>query len=300
VPALVRGDPGRLRQVLTNLVGNAVKFTDTGSVQVGLDLAGPDDKAGRTGRTEQAGQAGRVRLLLTVRDTGIGIPEDKQETVFQSFSQVGTSAHAKYGGTGLGLAISRELVELMGGRIWVESAPGKGSAFFFTVELGLPAGTEDEAGAGTARQAAASGAKPLRILLAEDNAINRILAVELLGKRGHLVTPVENGREAVEALARERYDVVLMDVRMPEMDGEEAARIIKRSPPPGVDPTVPVVALTAHALAGDRERFLAESFDDYIAKPLDMAELDRVLARVLARRGRGKGGKGAPQDRSAS
>ncbi len=272
VPGRLVGDPGRLRQVLTNLVGNAVKYTHKGMISVSVRPAG-----------EEPAQPGGLRLLFRVRDSGIGIAADKQEAIFESFTQVGGSAHVQYGGTGLGLAICRQLVALMGGRIWVESEPDKGSTFSFVAEFGRAGGMPEPRAIELQSDAPVN---PLRILLAEDDQISRYLATELLKRRGHTVTAVENGRQAIEALTGERFDLVLMDARMPEMDGLEATRLIRASPPPGVDPTVPIVALTAYALKDDRERFLELGMDDHLAKPIDMAELDRVLAR-MGRRGNG-------------
>ncbi len=262
------GDPGHLRQILTNLIGNAIKFTDRGTVTASMAAEEVDS------------QAGRVILKTVVKDTGIGIPEAVHGEIFRSFNQGATSSHANYGGTGLGLTISRELVEMMGGRIWVESQPGQGSAFHFTVELSLaheePPSPEEPASPPPVKD------KPsLRILLAEDNRINSLFAVHLLEKMGHRARPVENGRQALAALREERFDLVLMDVRMPEMDGAETTRRI-RSGEAG-DPAIPIVALTAYALQGDRERFLAAGMDDYVSKPLDSAELELVLERVGGR-----------------
>jgi CheY-like chemotaxis protein len=224
-----------------------------------------------------------VRLLFIVDDTGIGIPADQLEWIFESFSQVGTSTHIKYGGTGLGLAISRDLVKLMHGRIWVESKLGEGSTFCFTAEFGL---TQEEL-LTYHKAVPAKTAIPvtaLSILLAEDNRLNQILAVELLERRGHSVTVAGSGVEALEKLKAKRFDVVLMDVRMPEMDGVEATRRIREGEAGEGSRRVPVVALTAHALTGDRERFLAAGMDDYVAKPIDLEELDEVLRRIAAER----------------
>ncbi|WP_027368016.1 PAS domain-containing hybrid sensor histidine kinase/response regulator [Desulfocurvibacter africanus] len=269
VPERLAGDQGRIRQVLTNVVGNAIKFTERGSVVVRVD------------RTEPEGLAGgeSVQLLFSVRDTGIGIPADKQEKIFESFSQVGTSAHMKYGGAGLGLSISRQLVEMMGGRIWVESDPGKGSTFHFTVRLSRAAGPA----VGKRVQAlekAPEASEPLSILLVEDNLINQLLAQSLLEQRGHEVVVASNGREALEKLEGRHFDCIFMDVRMPEMSGEEATGIIRSGAVKGVDPRIPIIALTAYALEGDKERLLAAGMDDYISKPIDMQELARVLSWV--------------------
>jgi two-component system CheB/CheR fusion protein len=266
------GDPGRLRQILTNLVGNAVKFTREGEVGVAVSLEG---KPGARG----------VRLLFKVRDTGIGIPADMKESIFESFAQVNSTAHRQYGGTGLGLSISKSLVEMMGGRIWAESEVGKGSTFFFTVVAGLaaqPGQPEPEV-----RSASVAPPGALSILLAEDDAVNRLVAQELLRQRGHLVDVAGNGLQAIEMLKAGNFDLVLMDVRMPDMDGLEAAGAIRRGAA-GMDKArVPVVALTAYALEGDRERFLAAGMDDYLSKPIDTRDLDRVLGKVA---GRGEAG----------
>ena len=270
VPDHLLGDLGRLRQVLTNLIGNAVKFTSSGAVRVSVDL---DD---------QPPLPGRVRLLFKIDDDGIGIAKDRLEEVFEAFSQVGLSSHVKYGGTGLGLSISKSLVELMHGRIWAESEPGKGSSFRFTVEFEL-AKEQTEPADQSAEPRAPQGVRGLKILLAEDDAVNRILAVTLLEKRGHSVVAVENGAEALTALASEPFDVVLMDVRMHGMTGEEATKKIRAGEVSGVDPHIPIIALTAYALKGDRERFLAAGMDDYIAKPLDAGELNGALGRIASK-----------------
>ncbi len=265
VPDALMGDRGRLRQVLTNLVGNAVKFSHKGWVRVSVGLDGG------TLSSEQA------TISFEVADEGIGIPADKLSTIFDSFAQVDSSAHVKYGGTGLGLSISKHLVELMGGTIQARSEMGIGSTFSFTANFGLTKEQITEA-PGLITPALALPRQGLRVLLAEDNAINMHLAKELLKKRGNSVTGVSTGKEALEALAKEPFDLVLMDVQMPEMGGEEATRRIRAGE--AGDPRVPIVALTAYALEGDRERFLVAGMDDYLSKPIDMEELDRVLARM--------------------
>lgn len=269
VPERLAGDQGRIRQVLTNVVGNAIKFTERGSVVVRVD------------RTEPEGLAGgeSVQLLFSVRDTGIGVPADRREKIFESFSQVGTSAHMKYGGAGLGLAISKQLVEMMGGKIWVESEPDKGSTFHFTVRLSRATGPAIGTLARALDQAVEAG-EPLSILLVEDNLINQLLAQSLLEQRGHNVVVASNGREALEKLKGRHFDCIFMDVRMPEMSGEEATGIIRSGAIEGVDPRIPIIALTAYALEGDKERLLAAGMDDYISKPIDMQELARVLSWV--------------------
>jgi two-component system CheB/CheR fusion protein len=276
VPGLLVGDSGRLKQILTNIVGNAVKFTRQGEVSVRVWLD-------RGGEARPDGPGEPVRLLFEVRDTGVGIPEDRLEAIFESFTQAGSSAHAEFGGTGLGLTISRQLVEMMGGRIWVESRPGQGSVFRFTApfadaERRRPpqrgAGGEIEAG-------------PLRVLLVEDNEVNRVVVERLLRKRGHTVESAENGAAALEKLAAARFDLVLMDVRMPVMDGVTAVRLLRSGAPAGVDPGTVVYALTAHALEEDRHRLLSAGMDGYIAKPVEPLDLEEAL-RVAADRESGR------------
>ncbi|WP_243311876.1 ATP-binding protein [Fundidesulfovibrio agrisoli] len=263
IPAKVQGDSGRLRQVLNNIVGNAIKFTPRGSVTVTLGLANTTDTL-------------RTRLQFVVADEGIGIPPDRLEAIFDSFEQLHSSAHIKYGGSGLGLAIAKRLVEMMNGAIWVTSEPGRGSTFSFTVELER-VHEEEAPPADACRLPEPSPA--LRILLAEDNPVSSLFACRLLEDWGHSVDVVEDGRQAIERLRAASYDLVLMDALMPEMSGEEATQLI-RSGQAG-NPNVPIIALTAFALQGDRERFLAAGMDDYISKPLDMDEFAQMLRRVI-------------------
>ena len=273
LPEVLVGDGLRLRQVLANLAVNALKFTDSGEVRVEVER----DRGAETA-------PGEVRLIARVSDTGIGIPAKSMETIFDSFAQAHCEAHGLFGGTGLGLAISRQLAELMGGRIWAESTPGRGSTFTFTCVLGL---AENGALPGLSVLSAKPDARRRRrILLAEDNKINQLVLGEFLREQGHEVSLAENGHEALEALAGQRFDLVLMDANMPVMDGEAATRAIRSGEVPGVDPALPIVALTAYALQGDRERFLAMGMDDYVSKPVDFGELLAVMAKVLERRGK--------------
>ena len=412
VPDTLIGDAGRLRQILVNLAGNAIKFTEQGEILV----------SARIDAETAPGKPGELCLHFSVSDTGIGIPEDKQRTIFEAFSQADNSTTRKYGGTGLGLAISLQLVSLMGGRIWIDSRPGQGSTFHFTARLGvqtaaaaplpraevniegLPVLVVDDnathrrileevltnwrmkptladsgeaalremkraaaagapfslvlldakmpemtgyelaaeirqhpelaratvmmlsaadrptegphwrdlglaayltkpikqsdlldtimntlgASATLARsegaspaQAPAPGHRPLRLLLAEDNAVNQRLAVRLLEKHGHSVFVANNGKEAVAALQKEPFDAVLMDVQMPEMDGFEATAAI-RAGEQGASPHQPIIAMTAHAMKGDRERCLEAGMDGYVSKPLQISELLSVLDRLTA------------------
>jgi CheY-like chemotaxis protein len=276
VPARLVGDPDRLRQILLNLVGNAIKFTDQGGISLSVSCA-------RTAPTAPA--ADGVTLLFAVRDSGVGIPADKQDLIFDAFRQADGSTTRKYGGTGLGLAICSRLVALMGGSIWVESEPGRGSTFHFSAHFGV--GTETSTAAesvGKLAEAITAGPEPgtdLRILLAEDNPVNQRLASKLLEKRGHRVTVTSTGRGALERIQDETFDVVLMDVQMPEMDGLEATRRIRCQFPAGGGPQV--LALTAHAMIGDRERFLAAGMDGYLGKPVQLAELAAALAALAAK-----------------
>ncbi len=264
VPATVRGDPGRVRQILTNLVGNAIKFTDRGEVQVRVAPAATGD--------------GHVRFAVT--DTGPGIAPEVQARLFQAFSQADGSTTRRYGGTGLGLAICKRLVDLMGGTIGIDSLPGRGSTFWFAIPLPaqpvppMTAGTHDRpSGTATPMQTGS------RVLVAEDNPVNRKVALLLLEKLGCRAHAVSNGAEAVAAVQRAHYDLVLMDCQMPELDGYAATTRIRALE--GLHRRMPIVAMTANALAGDRERCLAAGMDDYIAKPVREIDLAAVLSRWL-------------------
>jgi signal transduction histidine kinase/DNA-binding response OmpR family regulator len=272
VPDGLVGDPRRLSQVVINLVGNAIKFTERGGVrlEVAADATEPD----------------AVLLHVSVADTGIGIPGDKQEVIFDSFTQADGSTTRRYGGTGLGLAISRNLVGMMGGRIWLESEVGRGSTFHFTARFGLAPG------AAGARRPAEDPGQPavrdphrrLRVLVAEDNPVNQALAARLLEREGYEVVVVDDGQAALDATARESFDLLLMDVQMPRMDGLEATRRIRKREGANAAGRLPIVAMTAHALKGDRERCLAAGMDGHLAKPVDSHALIAELTRVLQRR----------------
>ncbi len=275
VPDQLIGDPDRLRQVLLNLVGNAVKFTETGTITVAV--------------RREAEASGWMALHFEVRDTGIGIPADKCKVIFESFRQADGSTTRKYGGTGLGLTICSRLVELMSGKIWVESELGKGSAFQFIARFGVTSNaSEDLANMARAISPAAAPAPPsatpatiLRILLAEDNVINQRLATRLLEKRGHKVEVTATGREALTMLHQGHFDVVLMDVQMPDMDGLQATALIReREARLGMH--TPIIALTAHTMKGDRERCLNAGMDDFITKPVNAAELISMVESTAA------------------
>ncbi len=269
IPPLLRGDAHRLRQVLVNLAANAIKFTDRGEVKIEASLDRQAD--------------GKAAVRFTISDTGIGIRPDQAARLFTPFTQADDSTTRKYGGTGLGLAICKQLVEMMGGTIGVESAEGRGSRFWFRVAFEVapadqeppesePAPDRANTRTGTERPGPAA-----RILVAEDNATNREVALAQLRKLGYQADAVNNGAEAVQALERGHYDLVLMDCEMPVMDGYQATRHI-RSARPGL----PVIALTADAMSGDRDRCLSEGMNDYLAKPVDLDLLAEVLAKWLA------------------
>lgn len=277
VPDVLRGDPTRLRQVLVNLVGNALKFTEHGQVTVEVDESG-----------EVSGEERAARLHFRVRDTGIGIAPEKRDEIFLPFTQADMSTTRRFGGTGLGLSICVKLVRLMEGRLWVESEPEVGSVFH--VEVALERGTvadlpecarstprESSSGASTA--AAPRGAQ-LRILVGEDVVMNQKLARGLLARWGHLVEVASNGREVLRRLDERPFDLVLMDVSMPELDGLEATREIRRREA-GTSRRLPIVAMTAHAFAADEARAYEAGMDGYVTKPIRRQELAAVIERIF-------------------
>ena len=251
----VVGDAYRLRQVILNLTGNAIKFTQKGSVRVNVQA------------TPGPGQTCSVHC--SVQDTGIGIPSDKQLYIFEAFRQADGSTSRRYGGTGLGLAICRQIIGMMGGRLWVESEEGHGSTFQFTVTLHRAESVPSIDSPRTVRELEVP---PLSVLIAEDNKVSQRLMATLLKRRGHRVTIVENGLEVLAALERQSFDLLLLDIQMPEMDGMEAAgRIRQRETQTG--DRIPIVALTAHASQEDREEILQAGIDGYVTKPVVVNEL---------------------------
>ncbi|MEO8127872.1 MAG: ATP-binding protein, partial [Bryobacteraceae bacterium] len=270
VPAFICGDPGRLRQILVNLLGNAIKFTDAGEVLL---------RVNEPPFADEAPAADTISLHFSVKDQGIGIPRDQQALILEPFRQADESVTRKYGGTGLGLAICTQLVALMNGKMWLESEVGKGSTFHFTAEFKRAAATKLAAGREFRNDPFAAISRPLRILVAEDNAVNQRLISALLMKKGHAVTVVASGTEAVGISARQPFDLILMDMQMPEMDGFEATMMI-REREKATGSRLRIVAVTAGAMAGDRERCLAAGLDDYLAKPIDAAALYRIVNLV--------------------
>ena len=307
LPEKVCGDSDRLRQVVLNLVENAIKFTEQGEIAIGIAF--------------EPGIAPDTQIHFAVRDTGIGIPLDKQKMIFERFSQADTSLTRVYGGTGLGLTIASELVQMMGGRLWVDSAVGRGSIFHFTASFALPPAlpatdepaTQDRQLLEVSQRMPApvvnhpqpisvnsepraseflpssTGQNTINILVAEDNAVNRHLIKRLLEKRGHTVLIAGNGREAIRILEEAHWngiDAVLMDIQMPEMDGLQATATI-REHEQSTGAHLPIVAITAHVMANDREKCLQAGMDEYVSKPLNstalFAALERVIPSLLAR-----------------
>jgi signal transduction histidine kinase/CheY-like chemotaxis protein len=263
VPEAAAGDALRLRQILTNLIGNAVKFTSRGSIVVAARLA------------ERTGES--IRLAVDVTDSGIGIALEKRETIFSAFVQADSSTARKHGGTGLGLAICSRLVEMMGGRIEIASELGRGSTFSFTAVL--KTAVAGSLAAKPAWSPTLAPGVPLSVLVAEDNRVNQRLITRLLERGGHRITMASNGREVVERYSEERFDLILMDVQMPEVDGLQATAQI-RALEAATGGHIPIVALTAHAMIGDREKFLAAGLDAYLPKPIDPAALQTTVATV--------------------
>jgi signal transduction histidine kinase/ligand-binding sensor domain-containing protein/CheY-like chemotaxis protein len=261
LPDYVTGDADRVRQILLNLVGNAMKFTERGEIVLSI--------------TSELAEPHGMQFRFSICDTGIGIPREKQAVIFEAFAQADGSARRRTGGTGLGLAISAKLVHLMGGRIWVESTPGTGSTFFFTVPFTL-AEAPAMVTAPPAHSPARAATDSLSILLAEDNAVNQRLAQRMIEKMGHSVVVVDNGRKAVDAALRQPFDLILMDLQMPEMDGFEATACI-RDAESEAERYTPIVAVTAHAMAGDREQCLRAGMDHYISKPINFQALQDLV-----------------------
>ncbi len=267
VPPWINSDVTRIRQILSNLVSNAVKFTSHGEVSIEVSVS-----------SAEMVSPGQVCVQFAVRDTGMGVPPEKQALLFQPFSQADLSTSRKFGGTGLGLAICKRLAKLMGGDAWMESEVGLGSVFYFTIVTtpAQPVATPAERETAVAETASENGA--LRLLLVEDNIVNQKVALAMLKRMGHDADVANNGLEGIRRVSERRYDVVLMDWHMPEMNGLEATAEIRRSLPADRQPWI--IGLTANAMQGDREKCLESGMNDYITKPLRKESLDAAFARA--------------------
>lgn len=279
VPLELNGDPGKVRQVVLNLVGNAIKFTESGEILIRVV---PHSPASDRPQVEEPCEAPPILLEFSISDTGIGIPAHKLENIFDLFVQADGSCTRRYGGSGLGLTISRELVGLMKGEMWVESQVDKGSIFYFTVPC-VPRKRPEEAPVQKTHKSVPGRVDAcLQILLAEDNSVNQIVASGMLEKEGHRVLAVHNGKEVLAALENQHFDLILMDIQMPEMDGIETTRRIREKGASHIDSQIPIIALTAHALTGDRERLLKVGMDDYLSKPFKKRDLLQVIGRYCS------------------
>lgn len=266
---IIKSDPTRLRQILNNLVGNAIKFTSDGEIEVKGVLKTRDDK--------------NANLIISIKDSGIGIAQEKLDTLFDSFTQADTSTTRKYGGTGLGLAIVKNLVALMGGEIKITSQLGKGSTFEFNIQVGLsdkPALIRKNSEATNSDDT--NWSKGIKLLLVEDNKTNQVVAEGILSNFGFLTDIVENGREAIDKLKitpPDTYSLILMDCQMPVMDGYDATRAIRTGMAGDIYKDIPIIAMTANAMSGDKEKCFAFGMDDYVSKPVDLSILNNALKR---------------------
>ncbi|MFP4226179.1 MAG: response regulator, partial [Desulfobacterales bacterium] len=278
VPQYVSGDPGRIRQVLVNLIGNAIKFTHSGKIQIQVDLV----------QNKAPADEPQIMLKFSVLDTGIGISAEKVQTLFDAFTQADASTTRQFGGTGLGLSIANNLIAMMGGQLNVSSQLGEGSVFTFTLVLHKKTGpaaeiTEKEttSSADTNKTYNAEIKHRPKILVAEDFPANQDVVQGFLERFGFTAHVVENGKEAIRALENDDYDLVLMDIQMPEMDGIEATEIIRDKSSKVRNHNIAIIALTGHAMEGDRSSYLNMGMNDYIAKPTKPDDLYDVVRRNL-------------------
>jgi CheY-like chemotaxis protein/two-component sensor histidine kinase len=274
VPEMLIGDPHHLCQVILNLIGNAIKFTENGEIKIHVRR---DEEATGLGDNQ-------ISLLFSIADTGIGIPQDQQDRIFNAYEQAEGIADNSTKGTGLGLVITNQLIDLMGGKIWLESEMNKGSCFSFTLpfELPVPVGPAAVRLAGrNPSQHDRAANKRYRILLAEDDRINQIIAVALLEQKGWQVTAVVNGAEVLEELANQRYDLVLMDIQMPNMNGFETTQAI-RSHDDKIIAQIPIIAMTAHAMRDDRDRCFAAGMNGYLSKPIETDVFMEIIDKLLS------------------
>ena len=266
IPAEISGDPGRLKQIIVNLVWNAIKFTDTGEVVLYVE--------------KKSEKNGKIELKFSVRDTGIGIPDEKKDKLFKSFSQGDSSSTRKYGGAGLGLAISKKLTEMMGGNIWFESNINRGTTFFFTALFdSMKQGARKYENYEKNQKKDFAIKKEMDVLLAEDNAVNQEFLKIVFKKKGWQITCANNGKEAVDMIVNHNFDIILMDIEMPVMDGLEASRVIRTN---GVK--TPIIALTAYAMKGDREKCIDAGMNEYIAKPIKLELLFEKIGKLTVQK----------------
>jgi signal transduction histidine kinase/CheY-like chemotaxis protein len=274
VPEILLGDATRLTQIVVNLISNAAKFTDTGGISIGVSS---DANGGGDGNNDGGAVGGNIRLWVTVTDTGIGIRQEQLAAIFERFSQAESSTTRKYGGTGLGLTIVKELIEIQHGKIEVESEPGKGATFRFFIPYQVVAAERALADVPGDVIAARPRMEGVSILVADDNRMNQRLMEHLLGGAGFSYDIVDDGQKAVDRLREKKYQLVLMDIQMPVMDGYAASRMIRED----LRSSVPIIAMTAHAMRGEREKCLESGMNEYLPKPIDADELFRMMAKLL-------------------
>jgi len=268
LPLVLIGDEARLRQILFNLVGNAIKFTDTGKIRIdACMLPSTIDSS--------------ARALFTISDTGIGIPDEYLKDIFEPFIQAEGSYTRRFQGAGLGLSIVRRLVKLLGGEIAIDSTPGEGTTIYLSLPFKLPV-AEQKSVELAVDDAPIPSQVSSRILVAEDDSVSSLTCKRMLEKSGYSVTIAKDGQEALQRLTEQDFDLILMDVQMPVMDGVEATKTIRGASNLGSKSSIPIIAMTAYAMSGDKEKFLAAGMNDYIAKPVDKAALVEVIERVMA------------------
>ena len=278
IPAYLKGDELRLWQIMSNLVGNAIKFTATGRISIDVNR-----ETAETGEEHEDNQ--NILLHFLIADEGIGIPQDKLDSIFENFTQADGSSTRVYGGTGLGLAISKKLVQMMNGNVWAESCPDQGSTFHFTARLGIgnkDAKEEVELPETAVKQENAESS--IHILVVEDNVVNQTLAVRILEKAGHTVELANNGEEALRCLEMQKFDIILMDLQMPTMNGHEATLIIRNSKDNTFDPDIPIIALTAHAFKEEKEQCIKAGMNSCITKPFNRNELLQEIERLVRKK----------------
>lgn len=272
VPKYLKGDTARLRQILVNLIGNAAKFTEKGKITISVSYIKEKED--------------QISLNFDITDTGIGIPKDGLETLFEKFTQISSPDRERQGGTGLGLAICKEIISIMNGEMGVKSTLGQGSTFWFNIPFSKPSVEEIDKEYNREHISICDNSDlvPMRILVAEDSINNQLLIQKILEKRGHIVNIVANGKEAVKAIESVPYDLIFMDIQMPEMDGIEATQKIRSLNKSGQS-IIPIIALTADAISGAREKYLKAGMNDYIKKPIDIKKLDQTLDRWGIKKG---------------